>query len=105
VVSTTVAKIRNTGCGASLGTSIRRTTQSTRAPIVFPKSIGDLLRLSGDDLVEVDIGLCNLICAEGLRGSENLDIPSTLGRLDEMAEAVRVSTASLWKKFERSPGD
>lgn len=78
---------------------------SNQAPIVFPKSIGDLLRLSGDDLVEADIGLCNLICAEGLRGSENLDIPSTLGRLDEMAEAVWVSTASLWKQFERSPAD
>ncbi len=78
---------------------------SNRVPIVSPTSIDDLLRLSSDDLASVDIGLCNLICAEGLRGSEDLDIPSSLKTFDEMAEAVRVSTASLWKQFERSPED
>ncbi len=76
---------------------------SNRAPIVSPTSIDDLLRLSIADLASVDIGLCNLLCAEGLRGSEDLDIPTSLKTLDEMAEAVRVSTASLWKQFERSP--
>ena len=39
-----------------------------------PKNLKQLLSLSPSELVKCDIALMNLLCAERLRGSEDLDV-------------------------------
>lgn len=55
-------------------------------------SLAALLALKPHQIEELDIGLTNLLCAEGLRGSEKLDLDKSLDRLDEMATRVRLET-------------
>jgi hypothetical protein len=50
-----------------------------------------------------DIGRVNLLCAVGLPGSEELDIPDCLDWLDRAAACVLQTTADLWPVFERDP--
>ena len=74
-----------------------------------PRSLKDLLNLKQSELEGVDVGLMNLLCAGGLNGSEKLDVPAFVKRLDEMAEYVRSETARhLYKlrepEFRNSEG-
>lgn len=48
--------------------------------------------MSGDELAGHDIALVNLRCAEGLPGSESLDITACLRTLNEWAQRVRAET-------------
>jgi hypothetical protein len=57
-----------------------------------PTSYYDLLAMTPEQLAEVDVALMNLLCAEGLPGAEDLDIPAILSKLDEWADKVRQST-------------
>lgn len=66
------------------------------------RSLHQLLALSPAELEKVDIGLMNLLCAQGLKGAENLDIEKCLATLDEWAEIVRFNTQirrNLLKRF------
>jgi hypothetical protein len=56
-------------------------------------------------LVNQDIAVMNLRCAEGLPGSEELDIPRCLGTLDHWAIEVRTYTDHCFYMFQRNPGD
>lgn len=47
-----------------------------------PKTLDDLLALGTAELERVDIGRINLLCAVGLRGSENLDVEECVRTLD-----------------------
>jgi hypothetical protein len=42
--------------------------------------------MSPDELAKVDVALMNLLCAKGLPGAEDLDIPAVLGQIDEWAK-------------------
>ena len=53
------------------------------------RTVSQLLALSEEQLEKLDIGLMNLICAQGLNGSEDLDIEQCLATLDEWAEILR----------------
>lgn len=53
----------------------------------------------------MDIGLTNLLCAEGLRGSENSDLDKSLNRLDEMAARVRLETDRNMHRFRSNPAE
>ena len=55
---------------------------TAQPPKIHPKSLAELLALSPDQLEKVDIALMNLLCAEGLRGSEDLDAQQCLDTLD-----------------------
>jgi hypothetical protein len=57
-----------------------------------PRSLQDLLSATPARLAECDIARMNLVCAEGLPGSENLDIDERLATLDRWAEKVRFET-------------
>ena len=70
-----------------------------------PRTYTDLLDMSDDELARVDIALVNLLCAEGLPGSEKLDKRAVLGKLDRWAEQVQAETDRHWIKFHRDPGD
>ncbi len=48
--------------------------------------------MAPDQLADVDVALMNLLCAKGLPGAENLDIPSVLETLDEWAAKVKFET-------------
>jgi hypothetical protein len=48
--------------------------------------------MSPDELAKVDIAVMNLLCAKGLPGAENLDIPVILKQLDEWAAKVKLET-------------
>ena len=64
--------------------------------------------MSEEELDTVDISLMNLLCAEGLDGSEDLDVTRCLAILDEWAEIVRKDTTlgfqftSKTRKYDNS---
>jgi hypothetical protein len=47
-----------------------------------------LANLPEEQLAVYDIAYLNLVCAQGLNGSEDLDIPACIARLDEMAAHI-----------------
>lgn len=55
-------------------------------------SLYQLLSLPLEQLNKTDIGLMNLLCAAGLKGSENLDIDVCLVKLDFWADRVKKDT-------------
>lgn len=55
-------------------------------------TLAALTAMSDDELTGHDIGLINLRCAEGLPGSETLDITASLRKLNEWTQRVRVET-------------
>jgi len=59
--------------------------------------------LPEDELAKYDIAYLNLVCSKGLNGSENLDIPACLARLDEMAKQIEAKTKASEYLFERNP--
>jgi len=76
-----------------------------RVDALTPKTLAELLTLPPDQLERVDIGLMNLLCAEGLPGSEGADIPALLGIIDKWAEFVALETARYYHQFVRDPAD
>jgi hypothetical protein len=68
-----------------------------------PKTLAELLEISPDLLEKVDIGRMNLLCAEGLRGSENLDVESCLSTLDAWARHVERETKRNFHHFAGNP--
>lgn len=57
-----------------------------------PTSHYDLLKMSPAELADVDFALMNLLCAKGLPGAEDMDIPAILKKLDEWAAKVAFET-------------
>ncbi len=57
-----------------------------------PTSHYDLLKMSPSELGDVDFALMNLLCAKDLPGSENMDVPAILKKLDEWAAKVAFET-------------
>ena len=68
-----------------------------------PRSLNELLALPPVDLDKCDIALLNLLCAEGLPGSENLDVPDCLKKLDAMADYVKGETQRHEYRFREHP--
>jgi len=60
--------------------------------------------LSPEEYAKLDIAEVNLECAEGLPGSEKLNISSCLVTLDQWSEMVSSATQRHWYRFERNPG-
>lgn len=50
-----------------------------------------------------DLAAINLVCAQGLRGAEDLDIPACLARLDFWARQVAVEAGNRRAQFDRDP--
>ena len=76
-----------------------RQTSST-SPDGDKWTLSAMLSLKPNQLEGMDIALMNLLCAEGLRGSEKLDIDMALDRLDEFATRVRVETDRNIHRFD-----
>jgi Transglutaminase-like superfamily len=61
------------------------------AELDFP-TLGELAGMSDDELRRQDLALVNLRCAEGLPGSEKLDIQKCLATLNQWTQRVRAET-------------
>lgn len=68
-------------------------------------TFASLLALKPHQLEGTDIALLNLHCAEGLHGSENLDLDKTLDGIDEMATRVRLETERNFHRFRSNPAE
>jgi len=81
------------------------TTQAAPRPANFtqPKTLAELLALDPAQLENVDVALMNLLCAEGLRGSENLNVQSSLDRLDAWTVHIADETKRNFHHFEETP--
>lgn len=68
-----------------------------------PLTIDRLLSMSEEELSTVDIALVNLLCAEGLDGSEDLHIDNCLATLDDWAEFIRKDTEARLPAYLNNP--
>lgn len=68
-----------------------------------PRTLAELLALPPDELEKVDIALINLLCAEGLRGSESLDIDYLTRTLNAWAGHVESETKRNFHLFQAHP--
>lgn len=66
-------------------------------------TLGELIALPEEELAKVDIAETNLICAEGLRGSEDFDRQALLAKLDRWAWWVAYETNRHRYHFEQHP--
>lgn len=66
-------------------------------------SIEQLLALPEDELSQVDIALMNLICAQGLNGSEALDINKCLVILDDWTARIKADTQARLPAYHANP--
>lgn len=70
-----------------------------------PTTLEELLALSPADLEKCDLARMNLLCAEGLPGSEDLKIDDTLATLDSWAQHVKSETDRNFHHFQENPKD
>jgi hypothetical protein len=68
-----------------------------------PDTFDELLAVSTADLGKVDLARMNLLCTEGLPGSENLNIPQCLTTLDLWTRAIKRYTANHYDEFLHDP--
>lgn len=68
-----------------------------------PTSIAELLTLPPEKLARLDIAQMNLLCAEGLPGTESMKIQECLERLDYWASLARANEAKYKPAYYRNP--
>lgn len=88
-----------------VGTKPQPVAEISRPPAgpPTPKTYGELCALTPDELAHCDIALMNLLCAEGLRGAENLDLANCLAVLDDFARRVKSETDRHLYRFRENP--
>lgn len=78
---------------------------ATSTVFKMPATFADLCALNTNDLAKCDIALMNLLCAEGLRGSESLNVTDYLATLDNIAAGVKFETTRAYSKFREHPNE
>jgi hypothetical protein len=79
-------------------------TSEVQSDAPAPRSLAELMALSPEQLARCDIALVNLLCAEGLPGSDKGGaIAEHLATLGRMAEHVRRETDRHWYRFLQNP--
>lgn len=79
--------------------------QITSQQLGLPQSYGELIALEDSQIAQCDIALLNLLCAQGLPGSEELDVTQTIKTLDQWAEHVKAETAKHLYRFQQNPSE
>ena len=69
-----------------------------------PTTLAELLSLSPDQIDTLDLGLIDLLCADGLHGSENLDVQECLEILDKWTRHIERETSRNFHRFQENPG-
>lgn len=80
-------------------------TPDAKVAFQLPQTLDGLLALPPDQLTLCDIGLMNLLCAEGLRGSEGLNVTKFTQLLDGIASRVEQETARHRYRYLEKPED
>lgn len=80
-----------------------QTITQTDSQFHQPRTLKELLALPPDQLDKVDIGLMNLLCAQGLPGAENLNIQNCLKELDNWTARVKEETQRHEYHFTEHP--
>ena len=70
---------------------------------ITPTNLAQLLALSPDQLEKVDIARIDLLLAEALPSSANLDVEECLRTLDEWAKEVKFETERNYHRFVEHP--
>lgn len=68
-----------------------------------PTTFAELMALKPEEIGLVDIGLMNLLCAEGLPGSENLDVSQCMTSLDLWAQDLRWQIDRNFHHYQENP--
>jgi hypothetical protein len=68
-------------------------------------TLDKLLAMKPEELKDVDIAEMNLLCATGLKGSENLDVAKCMARLDDFAKWTKYYTEQSLPDFYKRPQD
>jgi len=68
-------------------------------------SLQSLLALSDVERARMDVGLMNLLCAEGLPNSGNWDWNTLLKQLDVWAARIRTETEKHLYRFHSNPAE
>jgi hypothetical protein len=68
-----------------------------------PHTLAELLALSRAELEKLDLARMNLLCAEGLRGADTLDVTFYLNTLDSWAHHVESETRRNFHRFAENP--
>jgi len=82
-------------------TALSRDSEEFKQPTTFE----ELCAVETNDLEKCDIALMNLLCAERLRGAENLNLKECLERLDGIAKRVKFETDRHYYKYRQHPGE
>ncbi len=70
----------------SAGQTSTNSPTAAKSPLIkTPKTVSELLTLPLDEIEKLDVALINLLTAEGLRGSEKLEVQQYLDTLDSWA--------------------
>lgn len=70
-----------------------------------PKKLEELLELQPSQLEKYDIALLNLLCSQGLPGTEEMKIGNCLDALDKWAGHVQAETARNFHRYRDNPAD
>lgn len=70
-----------------------------------PQTLAELLALLPEQLAHVDLATCNLLCAAGLRGAEQLNVQQDLDTLDTWAKHVASETFRNFHRFAKNPAE
>ncbi len=81
----------------------KQVVKPAQEPFTQPRTLAELLALNTHQLEQVDIARMNLLCAEGLRGSENLDLQQCLDRLEAWTIHVERETKRNFHHYLERP--
>ena len=99
-------------CGAGLTVAYRSkegapatVNQPVKPPTKFipPATYAELCVLPLADVEKCDIALLNLLCSEGLKGSETPSIPECLATIDQWAAQIKSETERTLHRFYETP--
>jgi hypothetical protein len=98
-----VAAVTVAFAGTASAPAVTSTNASSSSVFKQPTTLAELLALPATDLDKVDVGLINILCAEGLPGSEDLNVPKCLDALDLWAQRVKIETQRHFYRFAEHP--
>ncbi|MGB7746042.1 MAG: hypothetical protein WBN75_01990 [Verrucomicrobiia bacterium] len=90
---------------ASESTNIQAATAAKSPQFKQPATLKELLASLPAELEKCDLARMNLLCAEGLSGSENLNVDESLATLDQWAQHVKSETDRNFHRFRDNPAD
>jgi len=68
-----------------------------------PATFAELVAVKPEAVGAVDIGLMNLLCAEGLPGAENLDVGQCMTNLDQWAQDIKWQLDQNFHHYQENP--